>query len=143
MNINAFRGNLSMLGGCSLRGCSGSGNPLTWRGQVGVLDGLAVAGGALDAKPEQVTDAADVAVGGVDLAATPQRNQTHQSLSSCMSIMRRPHRQTVTDADHLSRVGLRVANRRLPADTPLNLTRRRNEPERIEIDVPTICLDLA
>jgi len=47
--------------------------------------------------------------------------------------MRRPYRQTVTHTDHLSTVGLRVANRRLPADTPLNLSRQRNEPERIEI----------
>jgi hypothetical protein len=141
MNIDVFRGNLSMLGGCSLRGCSGSGNPLTWRCQVGVLDGLEVAGGALDGESEQVTDAADVAAGGVDLAATPQRNQAHQSLSSCTSIMRRPHRQTVTHADHSSTVGLRVANRRLPADTPLSLARRRNEPESIEI--PTVCGDKA
>jgi hypothetical protein len=70
-----------MLGGCSHRGCSGSWNPLAWRCQVGVLNGLEVAGGALDAEPEQVTDAADVAAGGVDLAATPQRNQAHQSHS--------------------------------------------------------------
>jgi hypothetical protein len=68
MNIDAFRWNLSMLGGCSLRGCSGSWNPLTRRCQVGVLDGLEVAGGALDTEPEQVTDAADVAAGGVDPA---------------------------------------------------------------------------
>ena len=112
MNIDVFRGNLVILGGCSVRGCSGSGNPVTWRCQVGVLDGLEVAGRAVDDEPEQVTDAADVAVGAVDLAATPQRNQAHQSLSSCTSIMRRPDRQTVTHAVHLSTVGLRVANRR-------------------------------
>ena len=122
-----------MLGGCSLRGCSSSGNPLTWGCQVGVLDGPEVAGGAVDAEPEQVTDPADVAACGVDLAATAQRNQAHQWLSSCSSIMGRPRRQSVTHADHLSTVGLRVAIRRLPADTPLNLARRRNEPERIEV----------
>ena len=218
MNIDAFRWNLSMLGGCILRGCSGSWNPLTWRCQVGVLDGLEVAGGALDTEPEQVTDAADVAAGGVDPAedavlaqclraqggvqpreAVADRDesgcgasvdeqvrvgrvgpgtgsvaepcgqagadggghrdgsavddeaavddvgelqptdlfdgQCGEPLSSCTSIMRRPYRQTVTHADHLSTVGLRLANRRPPADTPLSLARRRNEPESIEIAV--------
>jgi hypothetical protein len=69
----------------------------------------------------------------VDLAATPQRNQAHQWLSSCASIMGRPDRQTVTDGDHRSSVGLRVANRRLSAGTPLSLPRGRNEPEWIEV----------
>ena len=35
--------------------------------QVGVLDRLEVAGGAFDAEPEEVIDAAYVAAGGVDL----------------------------------------------------------------------------
>jgi len=60
MNIDAFRRNLSMLGGCSLRGGSGSWSPHTWRGQVGVLDGVEVAGGAPDAEPEQVDTLAAV-----------------------------------------------------------------------------------
>jgi hypothetical protein len=42
------------------------GNPFAFAGEVGVLDGLEVAGGALDAESEQVADAADVAAGGVD-----------------------------------------------------------------------------
>ena len=69
----------------------------------------------------------------VRAGATPHRNQAHQSLSSCTSIMRRPYRRMVTQADHSSTVGLRGANRRLPADTALNLARRRNEPESREI----------
>src|SRR3546814_12244323 len=35
--------------------------------QVGVLDGLEVAGGAFNAEPEEVVDAAYVAAGGMDL----------------------------------------------------------------------------
>ncbi len=42
--------------------------PVTLDGEVGVLDGLQVTGGADDAEAEQIADAADVAAGGVDLA---------------------------------------------------------------------------
>jgi hypothetical protein len=168
-----------------------------------VLDGLEVAGGALDAEPEQVTDAADVAAGGLDLAedaVLAQRlgaqggvqprelaadwdesgcgasvdeqvrvgrvgpgtgsvvepcgqagadgggqrdgsavddeaavDDVGELLNSCLPTMHRRYRQTVTQTDHSSGGGLRVANWWPPADMPLNLSRRRNEPERIEI----------
>jgi hypothetical protein len=203
MNIDVFRGNLSMLGGCSLRGCSGPWNTLTWHGQVGVLDGPEVAGGALDAEPEQVTDAADVAPddwlslrmrssrkclgaqGGVqprELVADRDESGCRASvdeqvrfgrvgpgtgsvvepcgqagadgggqrdgsavddeaavddvgepLHSCL-----PTRTTTLPTDrhsHRPFVGRRPSCRepQPPADAPLNLSRRRNEPERIEI----------
>ncbi|WP_248580844.1 hypothetical protein [Nocardioides sp. InS609-2] len=44
-----------------------SGTPLALDAEIGVLDGLEVAGGAFDAEAEEVTDAAHVAAGGVDL----------------------------------------------------------------------------
>ncbi len=66
MNFDAFGLNLSMLGDCSLCWCSGSGNLFALDGEVGVFDGVEVAGGAFDAEPEQVADSADVAAGGVN-----------------------------------------------------------------------------
>ena len=53
--------------GCSRGPCSGPGDLSALGRKVGVLDGLEVAGGALDAEAEEVADAAYVAAGGVDL----------------------------------------------------------------------------
>ncbi len=52
-------------------GRPGSEVPFTLDGEVGVFDGLLVAGGAVDAEPEQVAEAAYVATGGVDLVEDP------------------------------------------------------------------------
>ncbi len=56
-----------MVAGWGRWGCSGSANLSVGWGEVGVRDGVEVAGGGFDAEPEQVADEADVAAGGVDL----------------------------------------------------------------------------
>jgi len=62
-----------------------------------------------------------------------QRDQAHQSPSSGPTIMYRPYRQTVTDTDHRSTPGHRVANRNHQRRRPSNVDMGRNEPKRIEI----------
>ncbi len=70
---------------------SGSRYVITLDGEIAVLDGLEVAGGAFDAEPEQVTDASDVPAGrGVDLMQwTREQSETLTEVSGHRSIRHR------------------------------------------------------